>query len=150
MGKTYIHYDGQSFNKDKFTPIRNSPWKTKPHGGLWASDINSEYGWKDWCKENDFRECNDDDSFTFTLSDDAKVLVIDSMDCIDNLPIISTWTVFNNNDTTYYLDFEELKKEYDAIELVLSNDYKLYWALYGWDCDSILVMNPNILVMEGK
>ncbi|MFR3519297.1 MAG: hypothetical protein ACLTT4_12785 [Coprobacillus cateniformis] len=44
------------------------------------------------------------------------------------------------------LDFEELKRQYDAIEVNISNDYGLYWKLYGWDCDSILVMNSDVVV----
>ena len=41
--------------------------------------------------------------------------------------------------------------EYDAIELHLSeevvDDYleSLYFKLYGWDCDSILIMNKDII-----
>ena len=50
------------------------------------------------------------------------------------------------------LDFELLTYEYDAIELHLSEDNSrgdfmecLYWVLYGWDCDSILIMNPDVV-----
>lgn len=40
----------------------------------------------------------------------------------------------------------------DAIELHLSEDESpdgmngLYWLLYGWDCDSILILNPKIVI----
>ena len=44
-----------------------------------------------------------------------------------------------------YLDFEAIALKYDAIEVNISNDWKLYDALYGWDCDSILVMNKKII-----
>ena len=37
----------------------------------------------------------------------------------------------------------ELKKEYDAIEIVID---KLYWDLYGWDCDSILILNKEVVI----
>ena len=43
-------------------------------------------------------------------------------------------------------DFEKLVSDgVDAIEFFISDDNKLYWDLYGWDCDSILIMNPNII-----
>ena len=37
----YIHYGCTSFDKLKFQEIK---------GGLWASPIDAEYGWKDWCE----------------------------------------------------------------------------------------------------
>ena len=44
-------------------------------------------------------------------------------------------------------DFEKMKENgIDAIFVEISNDHRLYWALYGWDCDSIVVMNPDIIV----
>ena len=32
-----------------------------------------------------------------------------------------------------------------SIDFRLSNDQRLYWALYGWDCESILVFNPKAI-----
>ena len=46
------------------------------------------------------------------------------------------------------LDFEKLAQEYDAIEVLISGDPGLYYELYGWDCDSILIMNPEIIIEE--
>jgi len=46
---------------------------------------------------------------------------------------------------TVYLDFNKLKEEYDAIEVFISSDSRLYRALYGWDCDSILIMNKDVI-----
>ena len=43
-------------------------------------------------------------------------------------------------------DFESLLADKcDAIELFLSDDHELYFKFYGWDCDCILVMNPNVI-----
>ena len=44
-----------------------------------------------------------------------------------------------------FLDFEKLSKEYDAIEVNISECRDLYYSLYGWDCDSIVIMNPDII-----
>ena len=45
-----------------------------------------------------------------------------------------------------YLDFEEmLRNGIDAVYVEISSDNRLYWALYGWDCDSIVVMNPAVV-----
>jgi hypothetical protein len=44
------------------------------------------------------------------------------------------------------IDFAYGKDGVDAIKLNLSKgDYELYYELYGWDCDSILIMNPDII-----
>lgn len=44
------------------------------------------------------------------------------------------------------IDFEALKTKYDVLECSLTKYPELYWSLYGWDCDSILVMNPEVIV----
>ena len=139
----YIHYGHTKFDKSIFTKIKNSDFLTKPTGGLWASNVNAERGWKDWCESENFRKCKEEHSFSFSLSDNAKVLYINYIDDLKYLPKveskfgISTWIL---------LDFEKLEKVYDAIEVNISNDYNLYYALYGWDCDSILIMNPDVIV----
>jgi hypothetical protein len=40
-----------------------------------------------------------------------------------------------------YIDYEKLAEEYDAIELVNSSAFRE--PLPTWDCDCILVMNPD-------
>ena len=44
------------------------------------------------------------------------------------------------------LDFEKLAETYDAVEVSISSDFDLYYKLYGWDCDSIVIMNPDVVV----
>ena len=45
------------------------------------------------------------------------------------------------------IDFElMIKNGIDVIEFNLSNDEDLYFALYGWDCDCILVLNPEVII----
>jgi hypothetical protein len=147
-GKKYIHYGHKSFDRNRFAPIRNRRCFTKPDGGLWASPVDAEFGWKQWCDENEFRECNMKNSFTFTLTPEARVLRIDTTGVLDALPQIK-------DEFSYpgwcQLDFEKLLEQgYDAVELVLSANYQLYWTLYGWDCDSIVVMNPDVIVEVSK
>lgn len=155
MSKTrYIHYGSREFKSELFDPPRNRCNMTKPDGGLWASPVDAQYGWRDWCEANQFRECNEDDSFTFELTENANVIHIYKLSDLDDLPqckderlsFLSDWFV---------PDFEWLvKRGCDAIELHLSEEDRtgcgflegLYWSLYGWDCDSILILNPNIVV----
>lgn len=153
--KTYIHYGAKAFMPELFVPIQNR-YFVKPHGGLWASPTDAKYGWKEWNKDSGFIEIIEDRSFKFTLTEDAKVLHIYSVSDLDVLPKLEIPGMLNFNIGMVYLDFEALMEQgYDAIELHLSEEDKtnngfmegLYWNLYGWDCDSILVMNPDIVVV---
>ena len=141
----YIHYGHTNFNKSMFVKIKNVNYGTKPKGGLWASNINAKYGWKEWCNANTFRDCNKKNSFTFTISDDAKVLLIDSVSVLRPLPKIKDETDFIFSSWCL-LDFEKLAEAYDAIEVNISSDSDLYYQLYGWDCDSIVIMNPEVVI----
>lgn len=138
----YVHYGHKNFDNDLFKPIKNISNFSKPKGGLWASRIDAKYGWREWCNDEEFRKNDEENAFRFTLSDYAKILYIDSEDKLLNLPIqknciIKSWKC---------LDFEELLKNYyDAIEVDISKCWALYNELYGWDCDSILIMNPDII-----
>ena len=140
----YIHYGHGAYVKPK--TIVNKIWGTKPCGGLWASrkDDSGEhyYSWRLWCQRNEFRLDSFDTSFEFTLKENARVLELNDKGQLKDLPKLQP---YNQNDqySECSLDFEKLMEQYDAIEI--TNISKLYWALYGWDCDCILIMNPDIV-----
>ena len=149
MSKLYIHYGSDHFDPDEFSPIKNIYLRNKPSGGLWASPYSSKRSWYDWCKSEEFRTDRLDKWFTFTLKDDAKVLTIKTeLDlyelenngfCVDKRPKMKY------NLRGFYPDFEKLFIiGYDAVEVYM--DDTIYWALYGWDCDSLLVLNPNCVI----
>ncbi|MDE6314788.1 MAG: hypothetical protein K2M46_14440 [Lachnospiraceae bacterium] len=145
----YIHYGHKEFSKEFFQPIKNREMFSKPTGGFWASKVNALYGWKDWCKDNEFGECEEDNSFRFSLSINAKIFTINSM--LDLKPLPKAKQPFPTENTLWsgYLDFERLYLDnIDAIEVNISSDRRLYMAMYGWDCDSILIMNPDIVCVK--
>lgn len=49
----YIHYGSKHFDINRFKPIKNESLFTKPIGGLWASKVDDNYGWKNLCKKMD-------------------------------------------------------------------------------------------------
>lgn len=173
--KIYRHYfkDKESkFSYCDIKPIKNLeiPWN-KPYGGFWASAIDSKYGWKEWC-ENEGFVCHVDNYFDFTLKDNAKILYLKTLDDIFNIlkfyPMFLIQCYQNQALFKYFreqekynkddlignimapeciLNFEKLVKYgYDAIEVEID---ELYYILYGWDCDSILVLNPNAIIPIG-
>lgn len=144
----YIHYGSDKFEKWKFHKIRNPDWGNKPLcGGLWASRVNADYDWKEWCEKEGFRTERLLKSFTFTLSDNARIFEIHSVKDADFLPTFQS--KLPTIDEWVNPDFEELiRRGYDGIEFFLSEDFELYWKLYGWSCDSILIMNKDIIIPE--
>lgn len=145
MNKIYIHYGNNQYYPEMFRPIQNREMFVKPHGGLWASDVKDEYGWKDWNEVNEFMECNEDNSFKFTLKDNAKILEINNVSDLNDLPKLNS--ILPDSFMWVFLDFEKILEDgYDAIKYNLSKDGRLYHALYGWDCDSLLVLNPECVV----
>lgn len=146
--KVYIHYGSRYFDISRFDTPRNLPFKNKPSGGFWASPVDAEYGWKQWNEDEHFAECDEENSFKFRLRNCANVLYISSKEDVEKLPVQIT-----SNDCYIVPDFEEIMREYDAIELCAGVEHSLvdyrdsvYYILYGWDCDSILILNPYVIV----
>lgn len=53
----YIHFGSSKYDPNHFVTPRNSDGKciyNKPLGGLWASRIDSDYGWKNGVKIMNF------------------------------------------------------------------------------------------------
>lgn len=152
--KIYIHYGSSRFDLEKFRTISNEENWVKPNGGLWASPINAPRGWKEFVNENNMKckNCEDSNSFRFTLSDNANVVHLYSVSDLDNLPQMDSVI-----KSSVCLNFEKMLSDgVDAIEVHLSEERihhfmdSLYWKLYGWDCDSILIMNPDIIIQANN
>lgn len=152
----FRHYGNANYEETRVAPISNRPCFTKPYGGLWASPIKMDgSAWKEWCEQEDFHLHDLNVYFDFVLHDDARVLQIHTIDQLTEIaknysvttstikPDIFPFDIFPFDSCT--LDFEAIAKEYDAIDFRISNDQRLYWALYGWDCDSILVLSPKAI-----
>lgn len=145
MSPEFIHYGHDKFDKDLFVPVKNIGF-VKPVGGLWASPLYSNHSWRDWCLRENFRtEIYFNIYFTFTVNKDAKVYTIDSL---NHLRLLSNY--FDSMSNRNILDFELIAKEYDAIWLTeegeIATRYTRPLTLYGWDCESLLVLNPNVII----
>lgn len=148
MADRYIHYGSKHFDINRFTPIKNEPLFTKPMGGLWASKVDDNYGWKKWCKNNGVYIDELEEYFIFTLKEDARILEINDIKDLEPLPKCKKIDEFDFlNIGWVFLDFEEIQKQYDAIFVNIS-DRGLYYALSGWDCNSLLVMNSDCILQE--
>ncbi len=146
MGDAYIHYGSSEFIPEKFKPIENGEHRwTKPRGGLWSSPISSDCGWKQWCEAEQYRVDLLGKSFTFELDDDVKVLEITSGEDASKL---EKYANFHGNERSfpgiYSIDFEAIVSDgYSAILALAGTDYSVYHILYGWDCDTLLVLDKG-------
>lgn len=149
----YIHYgcDHFDFNKlyTQYLEAMNdfcnqNNFLNKPPIGLWASPVNGHLTWKDWCEAEDFHTDRLDKSFTFTLTDSAKVLMVRSMD--DAKEYIMTML---DKYHTRFVDFEKIMRNFDAMELCHDDNYMELHSYPGmfnsWDVDSIVVWNPKVV-----
>ena len=147
--KYYVHYGHDKFDKEKFQDISNTPFANKPRGGLWASPVKAPFSWKDWNETEDFVKCDDNNCFTFKLERNAKIYEIHSVD--DFLKMAKAYPGgMGRLGDMVDINFEEMANDYDGIELFLSEDRQLYWSMYGWDCDSIIILKPDVVVEVDK
>ena len=149
--KTFIHYGSTTFDTKRFKAIQNRPSFNKPFGGLWASPIDSENGWKQWNETECYAECIEENSFTFQLKPEARVYTIKSRaDVYAMLERYRGKSLIPGlaNIGFPIFDFEEMTKDYDAIVFFINGE--TYEALYGWDCDSICLFNPEAAVFSAE
>lgn len=139
-----IHYGDTRFSRRKFQPIRDINF-IKPDGGLWASPVDAAYGWKDWCLSEQFRcECLEK-SFLFHI--EGNILRIDSIADLDQLQ----WGDSLGIGWISPLYEPLLASGVDAIHLTDNGQRETRFSrpgLYGWDCESVLVLNANCVCIE--
>ena len=159
MGKDtiYIHYASHEEDSTGFEPFQimvgncfANNYSTKPVG-LWASPVDSEYGWKDFVLAEDFGKLYH--SWKFKLKKDAKILHVYKNE--DILPYVVPEEKRDQESLDakkYYLVSwhwnPNVYDDYDGVELHYCHDIESlrYGFFYSWDCDSIVIWNPNIIV----
>ena len=128
---------GEKFDPSKFTPIKNIKF-VKPEGGLWASPIESSYGWRDWCR---------DESYDGKLSQYFTFILEGNIYTINNTYDASCMPWIKEHEWLRCPDFEQMVKlGYDAIFLTEEGQQKTRFgkpSLYGWDCESVLILNKE-------
>ncbi len=150
----YIHFGSNHYDKQRLERAVTSDKKyrrlDKPNG-LWASPIDAKYGWKEWCENEEFRLEGLEESFEFTLSPEAKILRIEKLSDATDYFIADRRIDYANTliTTVYSLNLPLIYDRYDAMEVILSNDWQTFHDInifYTWDVDSICVWNPDIIV----
>lgn len=135
-----IHYGSTKYSPKKVGKIKNASW-VKPDGGLWTSPIGSEFGWKEWCEAEHFRDCIESESFKLQFIDNVKLYKIDTLQDLKDLPMIEAHGIMK------FPDFEMIAQHYNGIWLTVNGQHETRFShpvsLYGWDCESILILDSK-------
>jgi hypothetical protein len=119
----------------------------KPQGGLWTTPLGSTYGWKQWCTEENFQP--DSLASSFIVEFTGRAMVIDTYQDLRSFP----WVPFlPGMKSLLSPDWEHIKTVADGIWLTEQGQRQTRWSepnLYGWDCESFLVLNPTCIVPVG-
>ncbi len=158
----YVTYGfGNVFDPNKLnTNLRE--FIGKPLKAWWGSPIDADFGWKEWCENEEFLIDNryksleeyfsDNNKIFWTLKDNAKVLMINNINDL-NTCIESQFIYYDSCDYfRHRWDFYQiLRKGYSAIQL---NDAAIGHCfrstvesiMNGWDCESIVVLDPSMII----
>ena len=135
----FIHFGSSRLDRNKFKDISEETYcgGLKPRGGLWGSNESLEsYGWREWCRDNEY-ECDTSSYFRFRLKDSARLLVVTGDELLEQNHLYE----MEYPPSSTYKDWTSIRERYDAVYMAAGSDRDLYFKYYGWDCDSILVLN---------
>lgn len=139
MSKTNYRTYGFMFDINKFKDIQNNGGWNKPIGGLWSCKlINNITPWLDFITENPELMRDTNTYFDFNIKDNARILKLYDTEDYDNMMAKYSYEDFFNKN----IDFEAIAKDFDMIDFKVRN---LYFELMGWDLDSVLILNKNVI-----
>ena len=147
----FRHYGSLYFSKAKFKKVKNDG--IKPIGGFWASPVGNQYcTWEDFCRVEmpDWLKCP---SCFIRLKDHSKILYIDSIKQFEYLK--KNYSYKNKRNRlfsdkfflSHVIDYEKMVRDgFDAVYFGISAYPELYYILYGFDVDSLIVLNPDCVL----
>lgn len=135
----FVHFGSSRLERNKFKDISEETYcgGLKPKGGLWGSNESMEsYGWRKFCRDNEY-ECDTSSYFRFRLKDSARLLVVTGDELLEQNHLYA----MGNPPSSTFKDWTSIRERYDAVYIDAGSNRDLYFKYYGWDCDSILVLN---------
>lgn len=151
----YEHYGNTRFDPTKTGNIGTCR-NLKPMGGLWACAQNEDQSWSSFLGWGQ-PEYRDDNKFAFSLSSDAKILKIDSIEAIAYLQqhYPQDWSarveyiylkeLFQSGVPALMVDWQQVSQDYDGIYYSVSE----LWNAFGpYDVNSLCVFNPDVVIEQ--
>jgi len=135
-----IHYTANESWALKPIMVANGS-HSKPFGALWASPVDSGQGWAQWCRVAGYRLGSLATAISLDISLE-NALVIDSQADLGRLD----W----RQDGLYrYPDWESMaNRGVDVVYLTSDGLDATRWELYGWDCESVVVLNSQAVIQS--
>lgn len=120
--------------------------KPAPGTCLWGSPLHTLFGWRKWADEHYPERTDFSKYFCFDFQPWARVMLINSPQDYENCPKIGI---------VKCIDFEAIYRSgfsaiwLTSLGLISSTDnFDMYMGFYGWDCDSVAVLNPDSILTK--
>jgi hypothetical protein len=143
------HYGAGAYDEVKFKPAEHRAWN-KPTGGLWVSPRDSEHSWAQWCMAEQFNIERLEAYFDLTIHPDSRTFVIDSCEDAKGLPWHPMPGMDEGNFRFLQPDWKAIIMDgWDMIILTAKGEVETRFgepSLYGWDCESGVILNPQIIL----
>ena len=160
--KKYVTYGfGDTFIPEKLvTDLKESIGK--PMSAWWGSPVDSEYGWIDWCNQEEFipkgasfdKYFTDNNKIIWTLDESAKILEVNEVADLEDY--FELGYIEDKSDEPEYKDYhwnfyKVLEAGYSAIELTDGGighyfHNRIELMMNSWDCESIVVLDPSKII----
>jgi len=143
-----VHYTKEASFGVRPITIKNAGTEgiwCKPIGGLWASPLDSKFSWQDWCQAENFRDTGKQVKVILDI-EMGNFITINSEDDLSQMP----WYHLAGLNLMEAIDFEKLVAGgVDGIYLTEQGQWATRFSyprsLYGWDCESILILNERCI-----
>lgn len=147
MNMELVTYGFSHFDRSLWTPIQNSYTKPKHGGGFWGCPVETDE-WRDWCICEEFN--TNSLHFNIIYNYVGNTFIIDSLGHMMLLP----WVIDDTKQYRHaYIDFELMVAAgIDGVFLTSRGQCETRHThpenLYGWDVESVLIMNQDSIITE--
>ena len=144
----YIHYGTDHFDPNRVLETREEIL-AKPDMGIWACDENAKSTWREWCLQEDFHTERLNKYFEFELSGRARILHVRKFE--DLMPYLIKANIVDMRLWGPILNRRQMYQDYDGLEMHFSQLPRVSRQLLQvYDCDSICIWNPNVIIPEKR
>jgi len=173
---TYLE-EGKELNKELIYTNLRTQLQSKPEFAWWGSPKDAKFGWKDWCKSENYGNYDFNNPIYWKLKEGSKIFQIDWKEMeldksntllkyikfrnwreedLKDMPIEAKINILEHNvsDNDPIIDFVGmLNDEIVAVELLdscIGHTFinNLEISFNSWDCESIVVVNSNCIVWK--